>query len=427
MASRRTRLWLAALVAGALVVRLLVVWRANHEAPAGAARLVGDEPQYDGLARGLLDGRWFDYPARMPLYPAFVAAVYAVTGRSVDALLYVQALAGAGTVLLAWLLARRLFGEPAAWVAGILTAVHWALVLQSTRVLTEILSTPALLLATLALVAALDEPSPRRFAIAGAAFAGATYVRPVTAGMPLVVVAILLLRRVPARRLVAHAGAFTAALVVLLAPWSVSQTLRYDAFLPLTTTTSVVWQGSPEYWDLMEDGRSYPSIWQQELNPARNGGYVPGTVDGDRHLDRVGWESIRDRPATYAWYSTLKVAYFWLGHPSADWYGGRYLDPRVLHAYWPWWEVALIMAARLTPLAGLAAALVLWRDWRRLLPVHALLAWFTLVHALTWAEIRLSEPLAPFWLLLVAGAAVRLAGGRRAAGPAAAEPGIMAR
>jgi hypothetical protein len=68
----------------------------------------------------------------------------------------------------------------------------------------------------------------------------------------------------------------------------------------------------------------------------------------------------------------------------------------------------LIMAARLLPLAAFAALWVLRSRWRTLLPVYALLAFFTIVHALTWAELRLSEPLAPYLVILVAGAAARV-------------------
>jgi hypothetical protein len=46
--------------------------------------------------------------------------------------------------------------------------------------------------------------------------------------------------------------------------------------------------------------------------------------------------------------------------------------------------------------------------WRALFPVLALLLYFTLIHALTHAEARLSEPLQPFLLILLAGAVGRM-------------------
>jgi len=68
------------------------------------------------------------------------------------------------------------------------------------------------------------------------------------------------------------------------------------------------------------------------------------------------------------------------------------------------------MIARALPIAALLAGVVLWRRWRALLPIYALLAYYTLLHAATHAEARLSEPLQPFLLILIAGAIVQLAG-----------------
>jgi hypothetical protein len=139
-----------------------------------------------------------------------------------------------------------------------------------------------------------------------------------------------------------------------------------------------------------------------------NGGHYPGSIEGDRYFTRRALTSIRNHPAVYAWYSLQKVAWYWIGHPSADWFGGSVLSPYALTPYWPWWEVVMIMTARILPLVALAAVWILRSRWRELLPVYALLAFFTLVHALTWAELRLSEPLAPYLVILVAGAAVRV-------------------
>ncbi|MFV9506841.1 MAG: hypothetical protein AB4911_20005 [Oscillochloridaceae bacterium umkhey_bin13] len=62
-----------------------------HYSPA---RLVGDEPGYDQLARELLQGEFFTWPGRMPLDPIFLALVYGLFGPSYAILIYVQALVG---------------------------------------------------------------------------------------------------------------------------------------------------------------------------------------------------------------------------------------------------------------------------------------------------------------------------------------------
>jgi acyl-CoA reductase-like NAD-dependent aldehyde dehydrogenase len=56
-------------------------------------------------------------------------------------------------------------------------------------------------------------------------------------------------------------------------------------------------------------------------------------------------------------------------------------------------EAVQVILARLLPLIVLAALLVLRRRWRLFAPCLLLLGYVTLLHALTHAEVRLSEPL----------------------------------
>lgn len=254
----------------------------------------------------------------------------------------------------------------------------------------------------------MQTPSVRRFVVAGALLALTTYVRPATAAFPLALVCLLLLLRWGWRRAARYAAVFAATTWLLLVPWTVHNAIQYDTFLPLTTNIATLWQGSPEYYDLYEDGRTYLSIWQVELNAERNGGYLPGSIEGDRHFNDRAIDSIRDRPVTYAWYSTQKAVWLWIGHPSADWYNAKLFNPWNLHQYWPWWEVMAIMAARVVPLTAAVSVILLWRERRRLAPVYSVLVYFTVVYALTWADLRYSDPTAPMLLVIVGGAVVPL-------------------
>lgn len=55
-----------------------ILW--NHDRPDSPARLIGDEPGFDSMARQLLDGHGFTWPGRVPLYPAWLAGVYGISG-----------------------------------------------------------------------------------------------------------------------------------------------------------------------------------------------------------------------------------------------------------------------------------------------------------------------------------------------------------
>ncbi len=152
----------AALAAG-LVLRLFFIWRFPFHS--------GDTKFYEELARNWLvhgvyglyvDGSLTAVDMRVPGYPAFVAAIYFVMGRSARVVMVAQALVDLGTCVLAALIATRLapvsrrtvVGTAALWMAALcpFTADYTAVVL------TETLATFFTALAVLVFVYFLTEP-----------------------------------------------------------------------------------------------------------------------------------------------------------------------------------------------------------------------------------------------------------------------------
>jgi len=151
-----------ALFAG-LALRLFFI---THLSP-----YTGDTKFYEELARNWLDhdvyglfvnGQLLPVDMRMPGYPAFLAAVYAVFGRANKAVLVAQAFVDLATCVLAALIAARL--APASKRAVAATAALWMAALcpftanYSAVVLTEILATFLTTLALLAFVLILSDP-----------------------------------------------------------------------------------------------------------------------------------------------------------------------------------------------------------------------------------------------------------------------------
>jgi len=183
---RRATWWvLAAVFAFALAVRLVYTFEIRdlptlHE-------LVMDAQRYDQLAREVLDHGWRPREAfyQAPLYPYLLAAVYAVSGRSLTAMRLAQALLGALTAALAGLAAGRLCGHAAgrqgvaaAAIAGTLAALYAPAVFYTPLLLKTV---PALFLESTALVLLLPPAgrglSPARALAAGAALGGAALLQ----------------------------------------------------------------------------------------------------------------------------------------------------------------------------------------------------------------------------------------------------------
>src|SRR5207249_1153034 len=140
-------------------LRLYAAWCWNLTQPDGPERLQGDEPGYDRLARALLAGRGIDWPGRVPLYPLWLAAVYALTGGSYRAVPIAQAFLGATAIPLAYLLGRRVFGHAVGLLTALGVTLSCQLVLEVRPLMSEVLFTPVVLLAMLLLWNATQDPS----------------------------------------------------------------------------------------------------------------------------------------------------------------------------------------------------------------------------------------------------------------------------
>ena len=110
--------------AGALALRLLYLL-SLHNAPFFHA-LQTEPLHYHQWASLILDGPAAPLPPfeQSPGYPYFVAAVYALLGRSVTAVACVQAVLDAATCALLEVIGQRWFGARAGLIAGVVDAVY---------------------------------------------------------------------------------------------------------------------------------------------------------------------------------------------------------------------------------------------------------------------------------------------------------------
>ncbi len=154
------RHWPALLVFGlALMVRVIYVLQARAN-PQFDAPLM-DPGFHDEWASQLANGTWrADGPFfRAPLYPLFLAAIYALAGHDYLVPRLVQAVLGSASCWLLYLIGRRLFSRAAGLLAGLIAALYWILIYHDNELLIE----PLFVFLTLAffhtLLGALAAPS----------------------------------------------------------------------------------------------------------------------------------------------------------------------------------------------------------------------------------------------------------------------------
>ncbi len=148
---RTERLLILSLALATFALRLgaVAVVTGLHETPKPGS----DESEYDAYAWNLIQGKGYVGPSpdvrdgaghllehptayRPPVAPFFFAAVYAVAGHNYVAAHVANSLVASLTVLLIFLIARRVFGREAAWLAAVAyalypLAVYYNLTLQS--------------------------------------------------------------------------------------------------------------------------------------------------------------------------------------------------------------------------------------------------------------------------------------------------------
>lgn len=218
---------LAAIFLLALLIRIAFIFTLQ------AGFYFADEPIYTAAARHLLAAGEFpaDYE-RAPLYPLFLAGVYAVVGDGINATRIVQAALGAGIAVLIAMVARR-GGQPAVGaIAGILWSVYpmgifIAGLIYPTTLLTLLLAAGVLCL--------LGNPGQRgylrRVAIAGLLFGLSALAKPIVLGSIVCVAGWLLFGTRSGRFL--QAGVFLLAALTALAPWTIRNAHVYHRLVPV--------------------------------------------------------------------------------------------------------------------------------------------------------------------------------------------------
>ena len=393
---------LGALTLAGLALRLWVAGTTHRLLDAPAA-LIGDEGRYDSIARDLLNGQFFPWPASTPVYPLFLAACYAVFGRSYAAALIAQAFVSATAVPLTYRLARRFIEPWSALAASLLTAVHPGLITQVDMLYTEAIYTPLWIATALSLCRLLEDPGLRRSLAAGAWLAASTLCRPMTALLPLVMPLVMPHRWRMAQR-VRIVAVLMGVLAVATAPWAYHNWRTQRAFLPFGFSLTMLWHGSPEFYHIMaKKPNAMLRVWDDELNPERNGGHDPMTIEGDRYFTARAKASIRAEPGVYAWYSLQKLAFFWIGHPAAeyDW---------PFNAWATAWQRLKYFGARLlTVCLALLGLFILRRRLRTFALLLLICGYFMAVHAVLVPVARYSEPLYPILAVFIAAAAGEVA------------------
>lgn len=388
----------------ALVVRL---------APVVVGRHLGigldDMFQYDMLARSLVAGngyRWYAQPDlnlitryisiptppdydprgvltshRAPLYPLFLASVYALSGLKARffAARFLQTMLGAllapGTFLLARQLGRS---RRAGYAAALTVALYPTLTLYPLALATENIFWPLLLFSMLVLLRA---RRMREAALAGALLGAAALTRSIIAGA-VIIAAVWLWRTRGAR----YAAVLTACFLAMTIPWSVRNTLVHGRpiFIESSLGYNLYLGYHPQSSGTFQYGISLDLLT------------ILDDAERDAQGRQLAWEYIRANPARVPYLAIRKLGYFWGLEKRAPMY--FYSNNMVGHL--PNGLLALVFIALCAPLVILLPAAIVgtvasaWNKGKTVLVL--VIGYYAGVHMLVLAEDRFHLALIPF-------------------------------
>ena len=391
----------AAVLGLALLMRALVIWTVITHYPPQWLFTRGMEMGL--LAKSLLAGKGLSSPFGgdtgptaivAPVYPLLVAAVFRIFGSystaSAIAILAAQTVVNLITVWLIMHVARRLFNQATATIAGLIWACSLPLVWMPT-ILWETSLSCCLVVGLFALVLKyreMPDMGPVQWITVGGYCGLCALVNP---ALLLSLAGIVLWLAYVTRARQAYWPLLSLlAFVLVFAPWPIRNARVFHAFVPLRTTVGLeLWMGNREGATGFLDESVFPMFNRQELAD-----YVTrGEVDYSAHKAELAKRYIAAHPGQFLDLTGRRAIRFWSGTGTQN------------------GSVLFALHATSTTLLGVIAIAFLIR--RRRYDIAALftapMLLFPIPYVITHAEFRYRLVIDPIMTIICAYAAVELA------------------
>lgn len=365
-----------------------------------------DTRHYDSAARHILAGEGYgEKYNRSPMYPLFMAAVYAVFGHSFTAMRIVEALLGVILVWLIFQIAKKLFGLAAAWTSALLAAIypHFILltgILYSTHLFTVLLAASVYLLITA------DEKESYLFLAASGAFAAlaALTIPAFFFILPFWLVWLLFRRHSTFLHNAFRVALFSIIFIAFLTPWTVRNYHKYGRF---TLVRPVPHTAFPELDDLDAQKKRIESGFKDTTDYLKNN---PNGTDADKMGAIIN--NYLKHPGQSLEYMLSELGHFWALYPdrldtkSEDYvHNIRQKDRRIVSLKSTMWKIALMMSVLVILPVFILAIIGLFTSHpfeRRKLLLLFTIAALSIGYSLIYAEVRYRIPIEPYVLMFMA-------------------------
>ena len=401
------------LLLGALAFRLIfLVGVLGSDAP-----LKGDEINYQQHAADLAAGKGMirsdgqSSAARPPLLPLVLGGLYRLVGVNVVAGRIFEVVLGVAIVGLTYMLARTLFSERIALVAGALAAVNPYLIFISSYLLTENLYTVLML----ALLLVLEMAGRNGFAgfrgpvIAGFLLGLANLARPNAVVLAFVIaLCVLLFGSGNLLRRTRGVAVFLLALAVVIAPWALRNHAKLGAWVVFTTHGGITFYQSNN--QLVHDVPGFHGgVAPRESLPGWDKLKDAGEIEGDRAAWAMAKSFLKDNPRLVPRLLAYKFLRFWRleSHaPSSGVRGGWWWNKsKLLGSLASRLDVGIIYSIIVIP-SFILGVVVTIREYRKLFALYGVILVHVLVAMMFYGSLRARVPIEPLIAVFAAAALV---------------------
>ncbi len=353
------------------------------------------------------------------MFPALLSLPARLGAHSVEQQRIALAFVGAGTVALVGLLGRRVASRSVGLGAAALAAVYPMLFLSEATLMADALYVALVTLTLICAYRAYDDPKPARFVALGAAIGVATLTRAEGALLGVVVAVPLgiVLRDLVARARVERVAIALGVAVVIVAPWTIRNAVRFHAFVGVSNNVATLVDGAN--CDATYGGGQL-GLWRETFSQtgaaARTLLQADACFEGfdiaDPHFDEAKAASMHTRAgASYARHhlgslpkvTVVRVLRTWGGYTPRQQVDFESLEGRPR----AWQMRGTLMYWVLAPLA-VAGAVMLRRRRRLLWPLVATAVAVTIVAASTYGQQRFRIAAEPAIVVLAAVTLVEL-------------------
>jgi 4-amino-4-deoxy-L-arabinose transferase-like glycosyltransferase len=376
-----------------------------------------DTRHYDNAALHLLSGDGFgEKYNRSPVYPVYMALIYAVFGHSFVAVRFVESLLGVFLVWLIYHIARKAFDDKVALLSALIASLfpHFILltgILYSTNLFTVFLACSAYFMIKS------EERDFMRYIILSGMCAGlATLTIPAMFFiLPFWLLWLMVRTQRTAQFNFVKTIAFSAIIIATLAPWTIRNYQKYDR---LTLVRPVPHTAFPNLDDLDAQKKRIDSGF------ADTSDYLKAHPNGSEN-DKIGniIGNYFKHPVQSAKYMLSELGHFWalypdrLDTPSQDYQKKiQAKDQRLVSLKGTLWDIAVIASISimlpvfLFALFGLISSRPVERP--KLLLVLTILA-MSMGYSLIYAEVRYRIPIEPYVIIFMAAGIINLVDGLR--------------